>query len=71
MMATKIEKSQKRDYWGFYRNGMSRMGWCLTCVAIMVLIIALAPDFSRLDERLLHLLRWMGTNCVWCSITPN
>lgn len=54
-----------------YLNGLEHWQESLTLMTLLTLLCVLGLNNSGVDECLLELLKWVGTDCSWCTIHPS
>ncbi|WP_157739261.1 hypothetical protein [Herbaspirillum sp. meg3] len=54
-----------------YLNGLEHWQESLTLMTLLTLLCVLGLNNSGVDEWLLELLKWVGTDCSWCTIHPS
>lgn len=53
-----------------YLIGLRHWQESLMLMSLLTLLCVLVLNDASVDEQLLHLLHWLGTNCTWCSVQP-
>jgi hypothetical protein len=70
-MSTEMKHHHLRDYWIPYSDGMENWQQVLRFfVTLIALCLAIAISFD-VNNLLTDLLRWIGTDCVWCTVIPS
>ncbi|SFA99506.1 hypothetical protein SAMN04515620_11181 [Collimonas sp. OK607] len=70
-MTTEMKHHHLRDYWIPYSGGMDNWRKVLRFfVTLIALFLAIVISFDA-NILLTDLLRWIGTDCVWCEIVPS
>lgn len=69
-MATKNLQQFLRTYGRYRRDGMHHQQRAGAFILVVLLLFSFSAHRAELDAAMAILLAEIGTNCIWCSITP-
>lgn len=69
-METKILQHFLHSYGRYSKSGAHHRQRARLFILATLLLCALAAHIAEVDAALLQMLAHLGTNCVWCAVTP-
>ncbi|SDX26621.1 hypothetical protein SAMN04515617_102240 [Collimonas sp. OK242] len=70
-MFTEMKHHHLRDYWTAHSDGMGNWQKVLKFFVTLIAVCLAIVIFFDVNTLLTDLLRWIGSDCVWCAVVPS